>query len=207
MLRVITTPTTNIDSAVIDQIVDVLSHGGVVAHPTETVYGLAANMFNEDAVRKIYNLKCREENKILSVMVQDATYIEDIVGKLSLFARNIIDQVFPGPITVIVPVKKQISIKYFKESTSIGFRIPDFELCTKMLNKLDFPITTTSANKSGLNDAQLAMEVMTYFGDSIDLLVDGGRTQMGKPSTVIDITDDQIKVLREGTFDISEIIL
>lgn len=192
---------------IIRQIANVLEAGGVIAHPTETVYGLAANIYNEDAVRKIYNIKRRSEAKALSVMVRDIAQIEVLVGEISPFAMAFMKKVFPNSVTVILPIRKKLDLPYFDDRDSIGFRIPKHEFSLQLLNEIDFPITTTSANKSGFADPQLAMEVMNYFGSSLDLLVDGGRTPIGKPSTIVDLSNDTINILREGSFDVNSVEL
>jgi L-threonylcarbamoyladenylate synthase len=190
---------------VFDQIKKVLDANGVIGHPTDTVYGLAANVNSEKAVKKIYDLKNRDNDKPLSMMVKDIAMIESITGFLSPFMTYILSKYLPGALTVIIPIHKDISFPYFKDRKTIGFRIPMHNFCLELLQHLNYPITTTSANKSGLKNPELAMEVLSHFGKELDLLIDGGKTKMSMPSTIIEFENDSIKYIREGSISFSEI--
>ena len=188
----------NPDKKVIEKSAKILLDGGVLSHPTETIYGLAANIYNEDAVKKIYEIKGRRTAKPLSLMVDSIETIEKIVGEISPFAKKIIEHFLPGPLTVVLPFKKRIEVPCFSERKTVGFRIPDYPFCLELLKAVKVPLTTTSANKSGLKNPELAVEVMAQFNSEIDILVDGGKTPNGLPSTVIDLSEDKITILREG---------
>lgn len=191
---------------VVDMIADTLKRGGVVAHPTETVYGLAANITNEHAVRRIYHLKRRDRGKALSVMVDSVEMIESVVGHLTSFELDIVNNIFPGPVTLVIEAKKKMMYPFFDDRNTVGFRMPDYSLCKKLFKFVDFPVTTTSANRSGLKNPQLAMEVMAHFGREVDLLIDGGKTQNSEPSTILDLSGQKITVLRNGAFDVSDLL-
>jgi L-threonylcarbamoyladenylate synthase len=186
------------NKTVVTECATILKNGGVIAHPTETIYGFAANIYNEDAVRKIYEIKGRRTAKPLSLMVDSIETIEKIVGEISPFARKVMEHFLPGPLTVVLPFNKPIDIPFFSDRKTVGFRIPDYPFCLELLKEIKLPLTTTSANKSGLKNPQLAVEVMAQFNTEIDILVDGGKTKNGLPSTVIDLSDNKITILREG---------
>mgnify|MGYP001614441214 CR=1 FL=1 len=182
-----------------------LQNGGIIAHPTETVYGLAANIFNENAVQKIYDIKGRRTAKPLSVMVDSIKKIEEIVGEISPLARSVAERYLPGPLTIVLPFRKPSPIPFFADRETIGFRIPNFPFCLELLKAVDMPLTTTSANKSGLKSSVLAVEVMAHFAGEIEILVDSGKTANGLSSTVIDLSNDTIRILREGAISPEEL--
>ena len=188
----------NPDKDVVKKTADILKKGAVVAHPTETVYGLAANIYDEAAVQKIYDIKGRRTAKPLSLMVDNITTVEEIVGGISPFARKFMEHFLPGSVTVVLPFKKKVDIPFFENRETIGFRIPDYPFCLELLKEVGVPLTTTSANKSGASNPVLAVEVMTHFNNDIDILIDAGKTENGLPSTVVDLSGDSIKILREG---------
>lgn len=183
----------------------VLESGGVVAHPTDTVYGLAANIYDEKAVDKICTLKHRDKTKPFSIMVKSIEEIERLTQGMSPLAKKICEHYLPGPLTVVLPVKEPIKASYFEDLNYIGFRIPDHELCKDMLSAVDFPLVTTSANRASNKTPELAMEVIFEFGEELDLMLDGGRTSE-LASTIIKIDHDKIEVIREGAIPKEEIL-
>lgn len=181
-----------------------LENHGVVAHPTETVYGLTANLYDEEAIARIYRIKKRPAHKPLSIMVHSVKEIEKITGGLSAKAKKLCKALFPGAITILLPLKKKLDIPFFDHLDYLGFRIPDYELCADMLTAVDFPLITTSANISNNKTPQLATEVMFEFGDEIDLLIDGGKTG-STSSTIIKYDNDTIEIIRQGEITLEEI--
>jgi L-threonylcarbamoyladenylate synthase len=182
-----------------------LKKGAVVAHPTETVYGLAANIYDQKSMQKIYDIKGRRTIKPLSIMVDTIDTIEEIIGELKPFERKFLEHFLPGPLTAVLKFRKSTDIPFFKGRKTIGIRIPDYAFCTELLKQTGFPITTTSANKSGMKSAEVAAEVATYFGNDIDLLVDGGRTEDGVSSTVVEFDGENVKILRKGAISSDKI--
>ncbi len=174
----------------------VLKNGGIIVYPTDTVYGIGANIFDEKAVQKVYSAKKRPQTKPLSICL---SRIEDIkeVACIDRDTEKIVSKILPGPFTLILNKKEGISSLLTAGKDKIGVRIPDSNIC-KELSK-EFPITTTSANISGMKVPESAVGVLKQLGDSIDLILDAGVFEHAVPSTVIDMTVFPPKILRKGS--------
>ncbi len=175
----------------IKKAVEILKKGGVVAFPTETVYGLAALARNKKAVEKIYRLKKRPAAKQLTVQVDSVKNILKLVSEMPEAGRILLEKFCPGPITLILKSQKG----------TIGVRIPSHKISLAILRKIKAPLVVTSANVSGGKDLTDAREIKKVFNGKIELIVDGGKSPLGKPSTVVDVTDGKIKIIRTGKID------
>jgi L-threonylcarbamoyladenylate synthase len=173
-----------------------MKRGSIIIYPTDTVYGIGANVFNEEAILKVYNIKKRPLNKPLSICI---SRIEDIkhVAHLDEDIETIIRKILPGPFTIILRKKDNISSLLTAGSDKIGIRIPDNIVCRDLSR--EFPITSTSANLSGYDIPESVDGVLNQLGSSIDIMMDAGICKHGIPSTVIDMTVYPPKVLREGS--------
>jgi len=171
-----------------------LKGGGVVIYPTDTVYGLGANVFHDEAVKKIYSLKNRPIHKPISVCLSK---VEDIykIAILNRDAHKMVQKLFPGPYTLIFEKKEQFKSKV-TNSNRIGIRIPDNQICREI--SLNFPITTTSANISGDVAPKSVEDAQNSLGDEIELIIDSGPCPRKLPSTVVDMTQSPPKILRHG---------
>jgi L-threonylcarbamoyladenylate synthase len=179
----------------IKTVIQYLNDGRIVLYPTDTVYGIGANIFNYKAVKKVYQIKKRPFNKPLSVCVSK---IKDInkIAYLNKDIENKLENIFPGPFTVILKKKDIVPSILSSGSEKIGIRIPDNKICMALSS--EFPITTTSANISGNPVAGSFKEVLEQFGDEIDLILDAGICMHGVHSTVIDMTLSPPKIVRKG---------
>jgi L-threonylcarbamoyladenylate synthase len=177
-----------------------MKKGSIVIYPTDTVYGIGANVFDEKAILKVYSIKKRPLNKPLSICVSK---IEDIklVAHMDVKAETIIQNLLPGPFTIILKKNDNVSSLLTAGSDKIGIRIPDNNICMDLSK--DFPITSTSANLSGYDIPESAEGVQKQLGSSIDIMMDAGICKHGIPSTVIDMTVYPPKILREGAGNIS----
>jgi len=181
---------------------NLLRNGGTVVYPTDTIYGLGVNIYDENAIIKVFNIKKRSYNKPLSVCVSKITDI-DRIAYLDKNKIDIINEILPGPFTIILRKKKYISNLLTAGGEKIGIRIPNNNVCLE-LAKL-FPITTTSANLSGKKSSVAVHEVVEQLDDSVDLILDGGKSVNESPSTVIDMTLNPPKVIREGSYKLNYI--
>ena len=173
---------------VIKEIVGIIKNGEIIVYPTDTVYGLGVNALDRKAVKRVFEIKGRDFKKPISIIVRDV----EMAKKVASFGREIekiLEKILPGPITVILYKKKILSDILTGGSKKIGLRIPDCKFTKVLMEKLDFPITATSANVSGKPAA-----VIKY---GPDLFLDVGRLS-GQASTVIDLTDAKPKILRTG---------
>lgn len=179
----------------IEKAVNILENDGLVVYPTDTLYGLGANIFSQKATRKVYTIKGRDYSKPLSVCVSE---IGDINKIAHLEGIEKIKELLPGPFTIILNKKENVSPLLTAGRNKIGIRIPDNLISRELSRK--FPITSTSANLSGEPVPESAGEIAELLGDSVDLIIEGGRLQ-GTHSTVIDWTIQPPNVIREGVKD------
>jgi len=180
----------NIDNSLIKKAVDAIAKGGIVALPTETVYGLGGLSEREDVVERLYAVKERSKNKPFSLALGSANIAtSDYFDALPPFGYRLIEKFWPGPLTLIY---------YSRENKKIGIRIPANVIANKILRELKAAVYLPSANISGQKEAVSAAEVESVFNGKIDLIVDGGECTYSSPSTVLDLTCRPFKVLRKG---------
>lgn len=187
-MKILKTNQNEVDKKVIDEAVKVLADGGVILYPTDTVYGLGANIFNRKAVKKVYNIKKRSYLKPVSLLVSSKDAIP-LVSKASLNQLNFIDKYLPGPYTFILKKSKIVPKHLTSGSVNVGVRVPKSEIACS-LAKI-FPITTTSANLSNKDTLDTPEEILKQLGCEVDLIIDVGPLKSGNPSTIIDLTGEE----------------
>jgi L-threonylcarbamoyladenylate synthase len=188
---------------------EVIRNGGVVAYPTDTAYGLGADATNVEAVKKLYELKGRNYTKPIHVIFPSFSELNRVVVLTSI-TKKIIQKLFPGPLTVVVPLKKSSeSWNLLSANTgTLGFRMPDHSLVRALVKALGRPITTTSANRSGRANGYSVKQVKNQFKKAKlkpDYYLNGGKLKRNKPSTVVQIVGNKVKLLREGPISFDEI--
>lgn len=184
---------------------EVLIKGGVIAYPTETLYGLGAKYDLESALEKIFQLKNRPEEKALTLIIGKVEQLSLITESISPSAKDLIEKFWPGPLTLVFKAKKGLSER-LKINNTVAVRIPGESFALRLARSVEFPITATSANISNLPAAQDAETVLNYFDGKLDLVIDGGRTVSKQPSTIVDVSTETIKVIRQGIIDINGFI-
>lgn len=187
-MKILKTNQNEVDKNVIDEAVKVLADGGVILYPTDTVYGLGANIFNRKAVKKVYNIKKRSYLKPVSLLVSSKDAIP-LVSKASLNQLNFIDKYLPGPYTFILKKSKIVPRHLTSGSANVGVRVPKSEIACS-LAKI-FPITTTSANLSNKDTLDTPEEILKQLGCEVDLIIAVGPLKFGNPSTIIDLTGEE----------------
>jgi L-threonylcarbamoyladenylate synthase len=191
----------------IKKAIAVLKKGGIVAYPTDTAYGLAADASNEKAVRKLYQLKGRDFNKPVHVIFPDMNWLSRMVV-LNVPALKLMNRFLPGPLTLVLPMKIEgVSWEMLSAGTgTLGIRLPDDKMALGLVRGFGRPITTTSANVSGGENAYSIAEVKKQFAEQgPDYYLDGGRLKKKKPSTVVALDGNNAKILREGPISEKEI--
>lgn len=185
-----------------------LQQGGVIAHPTDTCYGLAADISNQKAVQKVAQIKKMAFDKTISIMVSDF-YMLKKYGVLNARAAEIMQKHLPGPLTMILPKTEQVPGDYFPKEDTIGLRIPNLPWLLEIIKEFNSPLTTTSANISGKKETYSAQEVYEMFQNQTfqpDLIIDVPENpQRNKPSTIVRIVEERVEVLREGEIKITKI--
>ncbi len=175
-----------------------IKRGEIVAFPTETVYGLGANAFNVNACKKIYLAKERPADKPLTLHVANFEMIEQI-AEISTAAEKLIEKFLPGPLTVILPKKNIVPDFVTCNSKSVGVRFPNNAVAQELIKIAGVPIAAPSANISGKNPPTTAEEVFENLSGRIEIILDGGRCDVGISSTIVDISTGELKILRQGS--------
>ena len=189
----------------IKKAISILKKGGVVAYPTDTVYGLGACMTDTAAVDRIFQVKGRPKGMALPVLLTDKVQMESILTSVPLSARRLADEFFPGALTIILPKSNSVPDIITGGGRTVAFRIPDHRVPLALIKGLGKPIVGTSANLSGQPSALTAAEVQAQIGDKIDMVIDGGRCPGGIESTVIDLSGKKPVVRRQGAISIEKL--
>jgi L-threonylcarbamoyladenylate synthase len=183
--------------------VETLRTGGIVAYPTETFYGLGVKFDIEQSLKKLYEIKQRPKDKAMPLIISEKRLLISIASSINSAAESLIDGFWPGPLTLLVPAKENISEWLTAGTRKIAVRVPGESFALELARHAGFPITSTSANISGLPPARDTATIRKYFPDDIDLIVDGGETPGGLPSTIVDTTGNVIRIVREGAIFIN----
>ena len=187
-MKILKTSNTSPDEKVINEAIDVLADGGVIIYPTDTVYGLGADIFNNKAVRRVFKIKQRNLLKPLSILVSNTDAIE-VVAKISRYQKNALDKYLPGPYTFILNKKPIVPRVVTGGLTHVGVRVPENEIACKLAGI--FPITTTSANLSDEEVLSIPDEILEQLGCDVDLVIDVGPLKSKNASTIVDLTAPQ----------------
>ena len=188
-----------------DELVGIMRGGGLVAVPTETVYGLAGNGLDEKAVAEIYEVKGRPEVKPLSLMVHDAASMERYCESVPPQAYTLAKRFWPGPLTIVMKAKPCVPEIVRAGGETVGLRCPDHPLTLELLEKSRVPFAAPSANPSGESSPKNADSVLKYFDGKIDAVLDGGECGIGRESTLIDLSRMPYRILRQGALPADEI--
>jgi L-threonylcarbamoyladenylate synthase len=183
---------------------EVLRNGGLVAFPTDTVYGVGALAFDGRAIESIYAAKDRPMEKAIPVLIGDIADLERVGMDIPESARKLAARFWPGPLTVLVPRRPDLP-EAVSATATVGVRVPDHEVARALLREAG-PMAVTSANISGAQSPITAQEVQEQLGGRIRLILDGGSTPGGVPSTLVDCTTPELRLLREGPLSLEELI-
>lgn len=185
--------------------IDALRRGEVIVFPTETFYGLGADAFDEAAVGQVVSLKGRSPDQTVPIIVADREMLNSVVTHVSPAAQKLIDRFWPGPLTLVLPAKKNLPGPLLNRDGGVGVRISSHPLAARLARELSHPITATSANPSGREPARSVEEAMGYFSEKLEIFLDGGRLEGKKGSTVVEIVQDKLRIVREGEIPSEEL--
>jgi len=193
----------HIDFDKIKIITGILNRDGIIAYPTDTFYGLGGNCFSKNANQRIFALKKRAPSKPLSVVISDLNEIPELVLDVPPQFKILSDRFWPGALTLVFKANRRVPKELLGSKGTIGVRLPDHPWLRKLVKYTGFPITSTSANISGEKEFEDPEDVIRVFFGKVDIIVDGGVTQGILPSTVVDLTFENPKILREGAIPAS----
>ena len=183
----------------------ILRQGGVVAFPTDTVYGLGAGANIPQAVERVYQVKERPANMALPLLLADISQINEVAESVPPIAWLLAKKFLPGALTMVLPKSKSVPDTITAGNKTVAIRIPDHPVPVALARGLGMPIVGTSANLSGQPSALTANDVYSQFGDKVDLIIDGGKCRGGRESTIIDVTGKVPVILREGAISEREL--
>lgn len=185
----------------IGKTIEMLKKGGVIIYPTDTVYGLGCDIFNREAVERIYTIKNETGTKLFSFICSD---LKDIAkyAKVSDFAYKAMKKLLPGPYTFVLPAAKEVPKFLWTKRKTVGIRIPDNNIARTLVQELGHPIISTSATTRKGEQLFDPLELKTVFNTSVDLMLSSGALS-GVPSSIIDLSGDEVEILREGSGDLS----
>ena len=196
---------------------EVLRAGGVILYPTDTLYGLGVDALSDDAVSKVYAIKGRSERKPIHCITADMEMAKRY-AEVGNFARLLAEEFLPGPLTLVLKKSAQgrsasggktgrVITGIFRGLQTIGIRIPDNEFCLALAREFDGPVTTTSANKAGVEPERSIKSIVKQLGkgSSIDLAIDAGELRQSRPSTVVDLSGKEPVIVREGAIAAADV--
>jgi tRNA threonylcarbamoyl adenosine modification protein (Sua5/YciO/YrdC/YwlC family) len=179
------------------RVVEYLKQGGVIAYPTDTVYGIGCDIFNKKGIKKIHQIKQRDPRKPFSFICSDLSEVSNY-AQVSNFAFKLMKRHLPGPYTFVLEATRVVPDLLVTRQKTVGIRIPDNPIALGIVRELGHPLVTTSANVAGEGAIQDARDIQEQLGKMLDCVVDGGLLT-GEPSTVISLVNDQPEVLRLGS--------
>jgi len=191
-------------SIVIPKALHILQSGGLVAFPTDTVYGVGALAFDGKGVESIYVAKDRPIEKAIPILIADKEDMEKVGVNIPETAYKLASRFWPGPLTCVIP-KKPTLPEAVSATSTVGVRVPDHEVARALLRAAG-PMAVTSANISGKDSPSTAEDVFKQLNGRIELIIDGGKTPGGIPSTLVNCTTSQLTILREGPISLEQIL-
>ncbi len=185
----------------INKAVEVLKKGGVIIYPTDTVYGFGCDIFNKEALQRIYDIKNEAGTKLYSFICSDLKDISKY-AKVSNFAYKSMRKLLPGPYTFVLPSSKEVPKKLWTKRKTVGIRIPDHQIALTLAKELGNPIVSTSVTTRKGELLYDPFEIKTIFNIQVDLMLSAGALT-GEPSSIVDLSGDEPDVVREGSGDVS----
>lgn len=181
-----------------------LRAGRVIAIPTDTVYGLAAALDQPEAIEQLFEIKGRETTKAIPVLVDSLECLNHLGGIERQLALALAGAFWPGPLTLVVTSPDRIPEEVHRGAETVGLRMPAHPVARALIAGAGGALAVTSANRSGMPEAVTAGEVRKALGEAVSLVVDGGRTPGGRPSTVVDLTSGRVRILRHGMISLAD---
>jgi L-threonylcarbamoyladenylate synthase len=189
----------------LSQAIASLKSGDVIVFPTETVYGLGADALNPAAVERVFQLKGRNPDTPIPIIVADQAMLKDLVEEIPPIARELMEQFWPGPLTLVLPAAQGMPKQLLNRTRGVGVRISSEPIATQLVRELGHPLTATSANPSGRPAAATTEQAQNYFASEIEIFIDGGKLPSKIGSSVVEVSDDRIKIIRQGEISVAQL--
>jgi L-threonylcarbamoyladenylate synthase len=188
----------NTEAENLTRAVEALRRGDLIIFPTETLYGLGADAFNRAAVAQVFQLKGRDRHNPLPVLIADVAMLNALVEEIPPIAAKLMDRFWPGPLTIVLPAQKGIPQPLLNQRGGVGVRVSSQPIATALVKALGRPLTATSANPSGKEPACTLEQARRYFAQRVELFIDGGTLASRTGSTVVEVTGNDLKIIRAG---------
>lgn len=186
----------------IKRVVEILAEGGIVAYPTDTYYGIGCDIFNKEAIEKVYALKQRAHDQPVSIICSDLKNISEY-AQVTNYAYKTMKRCLPGPYTFVLEASRLVPRIMLTKRKTIGIRVPNNEIALAIVRELGHPIVNTTATHPETGEILMTpQEIKEHLGHAVDLIIDGGPVP-GKPSSVISLVNDEPEIIREGSGDVS----
>lgn len=195
----------NKDYTKLKEAAEIIKNGEIVVFPTETVYGIGVNVLNEDAIKRLYNIKKRPEDKPISLLVSSIEMIEQVAKDITPLEYGLIKEFFPGPLTIILNKKDIVPDIVTAGGNTVGVRMPANEIALKLIEYAGVPIAAPSANISGKPSGTELNTIMKEFEENVDYYIDGGKSRIGLASTIVQVIDGIPYILRQGSISKEQI--
>lgn len=194
------------DLATLDLAAEAVLRGGVIAFPTDTLYGLSCSLLDESAVEMLARLKRRDPSYAVISLIPDPEQAWALAYEVPPAAERLIRAHWPGPLSIILPASGFVPERVRGHGATIALRCPSDTLSRALLGRIGGPVVSSSANLSGKPPAETVEEVIAYFGNQLDLVLDGGPRRGGLPSTLVDLSGPRPKLLRRGALDVTALL-
>jgi tRNA threonylcarbamoyl adenosine modification protein (Sua5/YciO/YrdC/YwlC family) len=191
------------DEAVLLEAAEAVLRGGVIAFPTDTLYGLGCSLFDVSAVEMVARLKRRDPSLAVISLIPEPRQVEGLATDITAVARRLIDRFWPGPLSLIFKAAAIVPARVRGAGGTVALRCPKDTLSQRLLATIGGPVVSSSANLSGQPPAETAEEVVRTFGNQLDLVIDGGPRRGGMPSTLVDVSSGRPRLLRRGMIDVT----
>lgn len=193
----------NINEEELKRVVNILDNDGIIIFPTDTVYGIGCNCFSTKAIKKIFIYKNRPNNKPINVLTNNYKKILSVAKEIKPKEKELINKYMPGALTIILKKNEAVPSLLTANLDTIGVRIPSNSIALKILESINYPLATTSANISGEESGIKLADFEVNFADKVDAIIDGGESELKVSSTIVQVDDkDNEKILRQGTLKI-----
>jgi len=189
----------------LEKAAQLIKQGKIVVFPTETVYGIGTNGLNEQAVKKLYEVKQRPLNKPISLLVSNMEMVNEIAKDITKIEYKIMEKFFPGPLTIILKKKDIVPDIVTAGQDTVGIRMPSGEIARKLVEMAGLPIAAPSANITGEPSGTNLQEIKKHFEGKADYFIDDGDSELGVSSTIVKVVDGKLQILRQGSITLEQI--